>query len=133
MKAPAGSISLGIAFIAGYFLVSALTNAEKPASVTASQPGQTAPHYQGVVPHVPGVSDEGMRALMDGIDRQVKEDYPEMMENVRTSPARMEAARQQVRDAEERLRQSYEPSPEMEAADQRLRDARERLRRAYDE
>jgi hypothetical protein len=41
-----------------------------------------------------GVSDEGFERLIDGISRQVIEDYPDMMENIRTDAARQaEAAR----------------------------------------
>jgi hypothetical protein len=120
MKVPlnAATISTIIAFIVGYNLVNAWVAPETPTSVTASQ----------TVPHIPGVSDQGMQALINNMDRQVKEDYPDMMENVRTSAARREEGQRQLRDAEERVRQSYEPDPAVEAAHQRVRDACDRLR-----
>ena len=39
-----------------------------------------------------GVSDEGFERLIDGISRQVIEDYPDMMENIRTDAARQARA-----------------------------------------
>lgn len=54
-----------------------------------------------------GVSNEGFNALVDNLSRQVKEDYPEMMENIRTDAARREAAERRLREAEENLRRAY--------------------------
>jgi hypothetical protein len=53
-----------------------------------------------------GVSDEGVNALIDGVSRQVKEDYPDMMENIRTDAATREEAERRLRAAEERLRRA---------------------------
>ncbi len=53
-----------------------------------------------------GVSGEGFDRLIGGISQQIKEDYPEMMENIRTDDARREEAARRLRAAEERLRRA---------------------------
>jgi hypothetical protein len=54
-----------------------------------------------------GVSGEGFDALIDGMSRQSKQDYLDMMENVRTSAARRAEAERAVREAEENWRRAY--------------------------
>jgi hypothetical protein len=59
-----------------------------------------------------GVSGEGFDRLIGGISQQVKEDYPEMMENIRTDDATREEAARRLRKAEENLRKANSLPPD---------------------
>lgn len=59
-----------------------------------------------------GISAEGFDALIENTSRQVKEDYPDMMENIRTSAARQAEAARRVQEAKENLRRAYGLPPD---------------------